>query len=61
MCGSAWLHKDKMEIKEDFGKMIVTPKNIDIAIERMSDVISAGINMATHQGFGMHEINEYLI
>jgi len=41
--------------------MIVTPKNIDIAIERMSDVISAGINMATHQGFGMHEINEYLI
>ena len=53
--------EDKMEIKEDFGNMIVTPKNIDIAIERMSDVISAGINMATHQGFGMHEINEYLI
>lgn len=52
---------DKMEIKEDFGNMIVTPKNIDIAIERMSDVISAGINMATHRGFGMHEINEYLI
>ena len=52
---------DKTEIKEDFGNMIVTPKNIDIAIERMSDVISAGINMATHQGFGIHEINEYLI
>lgn len=53
--------ENKTEIKEDFGNMIVTPKNIDIAIERMSDVISAGINMATHQGFGMHEINEYLI
>jgi len=53
--------EEKPEIKEDYGNMIVTPKNIDIAIERMSDVISAGINMATHQGFGMHEISEYLI
>lgn len=42
-------------------EMVVTPKNIDIAIERMSDVISAGINMATHTGFSMDEINEYLI
>lgn len=53
--------EEKPEIKEDYGNMIVTPKNIDIAIERMSDVISAGINMATHQGFGMYEISEYLI
>ena len=53
--------EEKPEIKENYGNMIVTPKNIDIAIERMSDVISAGINMATHHGFALHEINEYLI
>ncbi len=41
--------------------MVVTPKNIDIAIERMASVISGGINMATHAGLDIREINEYLM
>lgn len=41
--------------------MVVTPKNIDIAIERISDVIASGLNVATHRGFKIDEINEYLI
>ena len=42
-------------------EMVVTPKNIDIAIERMAAVISNGMNLATHKGFEIEEINEYLI
>ena len=42
-------------------EMVVTPKNIDIAIERMAAVISNGMNLATHKGFEINEINEYLI
>lgn len=42
-------------------EMVVTPKNIDIAIERMAAVISNGMNLATHKGFEIDEINEYLI
>ena len=41
--------------------MVVTPKNIDIAIERMASVISSGINIATHEGFEIDEISEYLM
>ena len=42
-------------------EMVVTPKNIDIAIERMAAVISSGLNLAMHKGFALSEINEYLI
>ena len=42
-------------------EMVVTPNNIDIAIERMAAVISNGMNLATHKGFEINEINEYLI
>ena len=41
--------------------MVVTPKNIDIAVERISNVIASGLNVATHRGFEIDEINEYLI
>lgn len=51
----------KLESENEIINMIVTPKNIDIAIERLSEVISSGINMAIHKGFEMKEINEYLI
>lgn len=42
-------------------EMVVTPKNIDVAIERITDVVSMGFNMAFHKGFENNEIEEYLI
>lgn len=41
--------------------MVVTPKNIDVSIERMANAISNGLNMAIHKGFDFGDINEYLM
>ncbi len=41
--------------------MVVTPKNIDVAIERMAIALSNGLNMALHKGFDVSDINEYLM
>ena len=40
---------------------IVTPKNIDIAIERMAQAISNGLNMAVHKGFDFNDVSDYLM
>ncbi len=40
---------------------IVTPKNIDMAVERMANAISNGLNMAVHQGFDFNDISDYLL
>ena len=59
---------DKMhrELEENMGKTcgadnIVTPKNIDMAIERMANAISNGLNMAMHRGFDFNDVSDYLI
>ncbi len=41
--------------------MMVTPKNIDVAVERMSVALSNGLNMAIHKGFDFGDISEYLM
>ena len=41
--------------------LTLTPKNIDIAIERMSIALSNGLNMALHKGFDVRDISEYLM
>ena len=43
------------------GNMVVTPKDIDSGIDRMSIAISNGINLAIHKGFDFGDISEYLI
>lgn len=55
---------DKMleDLADTYGsEMIVTPKNIDVAIERMSIAVSNGLNMAFHKGFDVSDISEYLM
>lgn len=47
--------------RNNSGNMVVTPKNIDIAIDRMSIAISNGINMAIHKGFDIGDVSEYLL
>lgn len=41
--------------------MMVTPKNIDIAIDRMSLALATGLNMAIHRGFDLGDVHEYLL
>lgn len=40
---------------------IVTPKNIDTAVERMANAISNGLNMSVHKGFDFNDITDYLL
>lgn len=47
--------------RNNAGDMVVTPKNIDMAIDRMSIAISNGINLAVHRGFDFGDISEYLL
>lgn len=42
-------------------EMVVTPKNIDIAVERMATTIANGLNMTMHKGFDFGDINDYLM
>jgi spore protease len=44
-----------------FDNMIVTPKNVDAAIERLSRVIADAVNMTLHRGVNINEINEFFI
>ena len=46
---------------EMFDNMIVTPKNVDAAIERLSRVIADAVNMTLHRGVNINEINEFFI
>ena len=56
----------RRELAENMGKTcgadnIVTPKNIDMAVERMAGAISNGLNMAVHKGFDFNDVSDYLI
>lgn len=56
----------RRELEENMGRTcgaenIVTPKNIDMAVERMANAISNGLNMALHRGFDFNDVSDYLI
>ncbi|MCX7921942.1 MAG: GPR endopeptidase [Clostridia bacterium] len=42
------------------GNLIVTPKEIDDIIERVSKVIANGLNIALHQGITLNDVNRYV-
>lgn len=42
------------------GSLIVTPKEIDDIIERVSKVIANGLNIALHQGITLDDVNRYV-
>ncbi|MCR4435845.1 MAG: GPR endopeptidase [Clostridiales bacterium] len=42
------------------GNLIVTPKEIDDIIERISKVIANGLNIALHQGITLEDVNRYV-
>jgi spore protease len=42
------------------GNLIVTPKEIDDAIEKTAKVIANGLNIALHQGIELKDVNRYV-
>jgi len=42
------------------GDLIVTPKEIDDIIERVSKVIANGLNIAIHEGITLSDVNRYV-
>lgn len=47
-------------LKPNSANLIVTPKEIDIVIERISKVIANGLNIALHQGITLKDIGKYV-
>ncbi|NLM41333.1 MAG: GPR endopeptidase [Firmicutes bacterium] len=43
-----------------FGSMIVTPKEIDLLIDEVADVVTGGLNTAFHEGVSYDEVFKYL-
>ncbi|HOQ36378.1 MAG TPA: GPR endopeptidase [Acetivibrio sp.] len=42
------------------GDLVVTPKEIDDAVDRISKVIANGLNIALHQGITLNDVNRYV-
>ncbi|RCX16631.1 spore protease [Anaerobacterium chartisolvens] len=42
------------------GNLIVTPKEIDDIIERISKIIANGLNIALHKGITLQDVNRYV-
>lgn len=42
------------------GNLIVTPKEVDDIIERISKVIANGLNIALHKGITLQDVNRYV-
>ena len=51
------LDSSKMNIIED---MIVTPREIDVAIDDIAGIISMALNLLIHKGINAEEVNSYL-
>lgn len=47
-------------LKPYVGNLIVTPKEIDNIIEKISKVIANGLNIALHQGITLQDVNRYV-
>lgn len=50
----------KEEVYKQMGQMVVTPKNIDLLIEKASKTVANGINMALHDGLSFEDIESYV-
>jgi spore protease len=49
------------EVLEPYiGNLIVTPKEIDEVVKKISKVIANGLNIALHQGITLNDVNRYV-
>lgn len=44
----------------DFEDFVVTPKEIDFAVDKISKIIANGINIAVHRGIGLEDVDKYM-
>ncbi len=51
----------KQALNPFVGHLIVTPKEIDDIINRVSKVVANGLNMALHEGIAMEDMGKYLM
>lgn len=47
-------------LKPYIGDLIVTPKEVDEVVDRISKVIANGLNIALHQGITLNNMNRYV-
>ena len=47
-------------VSEKLGEMIVTPREVDALVERMSGIVADGINQALHPGLNEWEIAQLM-
>lgn len=50
----------KVEIPEELAPLMVTTKDIDLVIERMSKTVANGINMALHKDWSLRDIESFV-
>lgn len=50
----------KESLQPFVGQLIVTPKEIDDIITRVSKVVANGLNMALHQGITLKDVDKYI-
>lgn len=50
----------KEQLYDNMGTLMVTPKNIDLIIERASKTVANGINLALHENMTFSQIEEYV-
>lgn len=49
----------KQMMYPDYSDFIVTPKEVDSAVNRIADIIANGINIALHEGISLSDIDRY--
>ncbi|MCX7715501.1 MAG: GPR endopeptidase [Clostridia bacterium] len=47
-------------ISENIGELVVTPKDVDLIIDKVSKTVANGINLALHQNLTFEEIEGYV-
>lgn len=50
----------KKALTKNMGKLMVTPKDIDLVIEKTSKTVANGINMALHENLTFEDIESYV-
>ncbi len=50
----------QQEVFSKLDEMVVTPKNIDLVMEKIAKIISSGINLSVHRGYSLEELEVFL-
>ena len=47
-------------VTQGMGDLVVTPKEVDVLIDDVADIIADGINLAINKGMTLEDVNRYL-